>query len=178
MKILEGGGVTGSRGAIFPGEVLNNLRKWRNESVNFSHCSVQIFIHYHNTIGLQEQRLEVFLENRCSEKYFLKSTQENLWLKYFKNTFEGAYFTCRFKACNFTKKWTSSQVFSKGFDHRFQNTFFPEYFPVTAFGFRFTSVCFTIKKSTWPITSLKLVILINISFLQKLLILFCISICK
>ena len=89
------------------------MKKWRNESVNFSHCSVQIFIHYHNTIGLEEQRLEVFLENRCSEKYFLKSTQENLWLKYFKNTFEGAYFTCRFKACNVTKKWTSSQVFPK-----------------------------------------------------------------
>ena len=38
-------------------------------SVNFWLCSVQIFIHYHNTIVLKEQPLEVFLENRCSEKH-------------------------------------------------------------------------------------------------------------
>ena len=76
--------------------------------------------------ALKEQPLEVFLENKSSEKYVLKSSQVNLWSKYFKNTFEGAHFSWRSKTYNFTKKWTSSQVFLKGFNHRFQNTFFPE----------------------------------------------------
>ena len=117
IKIL-GEGVTGTTGWYFQRgcsfsliTFFNNLRNWRNESVNFWLCSVQIFIHYHNNIVLKEQPLEVFLENRCSEKYVLKSSQVNLWSKYFKNTFEGTHFSCRPKAWNFSKKWTSSQVF-------------------------------------------------------------------
>ena len=53
--------------------------------------------------GLTEQPLEVFLENMCSEKCVLKSSQANLLSKYFKNTFEEADLSCRSKACNFTK---------------------------------------------------------------------------
>ena len=73
IKIL--GGVTGSRGGgdIFrvgcSFSLITFFNNVRNESVNFWLCSVQIFIHYHNNIALKEQPLEVFLENRCSEKY-------------------------------------------------------------------------------------------------------------
>ena len=54
-------GVTGSRegGWCFQGgcsfslvTFFNNLRNWRNESVNDWLCSVQIFIHYHKPIVL------------------------------------------------------------------------------------------------------------------------------
>ena len=59
IKIL-GGGVTGP---IFSGGVgvgcsfflitfLNNLRNWRNANVNLGLLSVQIFIHYCNTVVL------------------------------------------------------------------------------------------------------------------------------
>ena len=41
---------------------------------------------------LKEKPLEVFLENRCSQKYLLKSSRVNLWSKYFKNTIEEAHF--------------------------------------------------------------------------------------
>ena len=58
IKIL-GGGVTGP---IFSGggagcsffliTFLKNLRNWRNENVNLGLLSVQIFIHYPNTVVL------------------------------------------------------------------------------------------------------------------------------
>ena len=61
---------------------------------------------------------------------FRKSSQVNLWSKYFKNVFEGAHFSCRYKAYNFTKKWTSSQVFFKGFDHVIHRHIYTVSFPV------------------------------------------------
>ena len=116
IKIF-GGRVTGSRGWYFQWgctfsliTFFNKLRNWRNESLNFWLCSVQIFIYYHNTIVLKEQPLEVLLENRCSEKYvFWKVARQIYDQSTSKTPFKALIFVAGLIA-EWVSKWVSDWV--------------------------------------------------------------------